>query len=605
MSDNTEKQVQKAAETLPRREWLRLASLAASYATASSLARAETAPGAQESRARPSAQRASVMRPNPAVMSRLVPQGVMTAAPRLTAAQQEVVQHLAHQARHEIVVAAASSSTRFAPRTMGAAVQRHLRRMETSAQTRTRSQAASLLRAPLVQQQDLFGRFAGHGAVVAPQAAGTADRTLASKLHTAFDERLAEEAGRVPQLPLNSRTTADIVLSPDLNQYARHIELDRPQSLTFRWHTEEPGATHAVWNIKYPDGVRQPVGTSGTAGQAPGGQFHVDLGRFLPGSPSSTPRTYYVQVQPMKGGGRSGQRAAGIPTPVGAPSNWIPIVYKKSSYVQPQLNLRENLGHYQRLELYVNKVDCVQETSEASSGDEILLGGFVTLSNGTVKPRAPWTVSTDFDQGETMPYPPSRRPVRWTSFKFFETQFPQGNILGREAVDSIHVPWPRLYSFGFVMGERDGGGFPAILQELVKALLDELAPYVEEILAGAVGAAIGAALGAAAGGPVGAAIGAVVGLIVGELVEWIFGLFRQLFDNPDDLLAERTYQLRLPSSKAEEIHKLPGTVSKLANGKTEFVGNSQVIRFEGGDDSGGGIYDVEVFWKATGRVFDA
>lgn len=603
MNDQTDRDVREQRAGMARRDLLSLASLAAGYATVHTLALAATVPRGLKLRRPQRKLKGRVGRFGRRAIGRVAP-GLLTPAPPPTPAQQELARYLADEMRHEIVSAASAPlTTRFPRGSAGEAVQRLLRTRKAPDQAKTRTRAAALLRASAAKRKAMFGRFAGRGATVHQRTRGATDRILAGKFRAAFDEKLAKAAGGAVKIQPKSRTALEIVLSHELHQYASRLEINTPQRLTFRWNTKEPGATHAVWKIKLPTGVRPTAATTGYARKAPGSQFYLDLARHLPKTPPATPATYYVQVQPMKGGTAAGKGFALKPTAVGAPSNWVPITYKKSTYVQPKFDLPKNLGHYQRIELYINKVHCVEETGEASASDEILLGGFFALANGTVKQTGLWTVSEDFDKGETEPHP-SKRPIRWASFKLFHTQFPKGNLLGKEPVDSVNIPWPRVYTFGFIMGERDaGGGFPAIVTELVKALLDKIAPYVKKYLAAAIGTGIGAAVGSALG-PIGTIIGSVVGAIVGQLVDWIFSIFKEIFDDPDDVLAERTYLLNLSSSRAEEIHKLPGTVKKLPNGKTEFVSKSQTIRFVGGDDSAGGIYDVEVFWKATSRVFD-
>lgn len=517
----------------------------------------------------------------------VTPNGALTPAPEPTEAQLEAANYIADRIRHDVAVAVASADDRAVPnRPVAQAVRGLLRNRTAAVVNEGRSRAsASLARSTEAQRAD-FGRFAGQNARRATRRRSAIDPQLENLVR----DVIAESAESSDVL-LNTNTAVQIVLSDELYMYADHLTLNEPQTLEFKWETEESEATHAVWTITPGVGAPAPAIASGSAGAAPGGRFTIDFAQILPPSPPNTPYTYHIKVQPIKGSQRSADK-------IGNPSRSASITYAKSTYVQPTIEIEENLGHYQRIEFYVNKITCVEESNEASNSDEILLGGFFALADGTVDNMGQWTVSTDFDAGESEPAP-SERPVRRASFKLFHKDFTTGNLIGQEHVDDHRLPWPRTYTFNLTMGERDDGGFGEMMDAIIQELLGELEPIVKKYITNAVTTGIGALVGTAFG-PLGTAIGAAIGAIAGEVIKKVFDFFKDLLDNEDDILDERLFHLDLPSSRAADIHKLRGSVKDLPNGKTEFVSDMQTVRFSGL----GAKYDVEMFWKATSRVFD-
>jgi hypothetical protein len=426
------------------------------------------------------------------------------------------------------------------------------------------------------------------------------DEVLKQKFYAAIEENLPSEL-RSGSLQTGSlrhpikipKTNATIVIWDEGHLYANYLDVYEPERLTVKWQSTEPGATHARWTLSQvgavaPNAAMRTV--TGAAGVMPGGNVTIDLAKYLPAAPSDTPATYHLEIQPVK---------RTTPTqwsPVGDPSFPVSITYRKSTYVQPPFEFEET-GNYHQFELYVDKIECLSDTNESGPTDEILLDGFTILACGKVDRHGLWTVG-DFNSGTVGPEP-SRRPMRRSSFEFFPMQFAHGNILGRQQWDDPRLPWPRTYSITLMMAEHDDGGFDEVVNEVVREILEKLHEYAEEYIAGVAGAVAGGLAGLAVGGPWGAVIGAVIGAIASGLIDEIFAFLEDLFDNADDSLGEKSLLLDIPSTRVQDIHHLAGTVRNLPNGKTEFVSNTQTVRFE----KDGGKYDVYLFWKATDRVF--
>jgi hypothetical protein len=171
-----------------------------------------------------------------------------------------------------------------------------------------------------------------------------------------------------------------------------------------------------------------------------------------------------------------------------------------------------------KLELRIHKVKCVDETngflgSEAGD-DEIDLAGSTVDETGDVKKVAAFRVGSNFDDGEQKSYSP---PKRFTTFSLTE-----GNA------------FPKSYFVTLVLSEADMGGLPAFMDKLVGLVKEKVKASLI-----AAGVAIGSS-----GGPVGALIGAAVGFIVDR----IFALLAQIWN--DDIFTPRTLRVNIPSLSA-------------------------------------------------------
>jgi hypothetical protein len=171
---------------------------------------------------------------------------------------------------------------------------------------------------------------------------------------------------------------------------------------------------------------------------------------------------------------------------------------------------------YKKLQLFITRVHCTEETSEIGS-DEINLGGTATDPSGKTGMIPEFVVSTDFDEGETVYFNPPRVLFNW-------------NLATQTS------GYPYVYGAVLVMAEKDDGGF----YKFLKALWEKVSVEVKAAIGGLVGAAIGAALGSIIPG-IGTVSGALGGFLVGLLVDWIIGLF----DNPDDIVAVKPLMMSL------------------------------------------------------------
>jgi predicted ABC-type sugar transport system permease subunit len=127
------------------------------------------------------------------------------------------------------------------------------------------------------------------------------------------------------------------------------------------------------------------------------------------------------------------------------------------------------------------------------------------------------------------------------------------------------------------MAEKDDGGFYDFLKQLWEFVDDK----VKTAVAGAVGAAVGAALGSVIPG-IGNLLGALAGWLVGVLVGWIISWF----DNPDDIVAVRTFTMTLGAATKSYYDWAKLTTAKGCAGTVSFNGD-------------GGRYRLGYTWRVA------
>jgi hypothetical protein len=197
----------------------------------------------------------------------------------------------------------------------------------------------------------------------------------------------------------------------------------------------------------------------------------------------------------------------------------------------------EVLGHkFTKLGLFIKEVHCFEETDEIGA-DEISVGGVIVDADGQTHVIDQFVVSDDFDEGESVLYPPPQLPKPLFDAlkkdpqaiqKAFAAAYAQPGRKFGEWKIRRDLGWPTAYAATIVIAEKDDGGFWKFLRELAKKIVEAL----ERELKMGLGAAAGLGIGAAIGGVWGALVGAVVGFVVGAL----WDLFSQ--DNPDDIVGQ-------------------------------------------------------------------
>ncbi|MGW3818688.1 hypothetical protein [Streptomyces sp. NPDC005046] len=144
-----------------------------------------------------------------------------------------------------------------------------------------------------------------------------------------------------------------------------------------------------------------------------------------------------------------------------------------------------------KLELRIQRVTCVEETSELGA-DEIDAAGVSIDESGDTKKVAAFRVRS-FHTGDVQTYAPPRQ------FTFF-------------SLTEGTVQFPKSYYVTLALAEVDWGGFDDFLNDL-------LAKVKTEVVA-AIAAAVGGVIGSP-GGPIGIAVGIAVGWAVTQIFEYL------------------------------------------------------------------------------------
>jgi hypothetical protein len=165
-----------------------------------------------------------------------------------------------------------------------------------------------------------------------------------------------------------------------------------------------------------------------------------------------------------------------------------------------------------KLNLRLRKVTCVKDTREIGK-DEIAMGGTrleigFDAAGATVKSITSKLSEIEIGQFVTGDVINLSPPRVFASFNLNNgTQFPKSFLIA------------------VAMAEKDFGGFAKFLDELVKAIGEEVKKQLEKALKDVAGAGLGALAGTVIGGVIGAVIGALVGFVVGAVVQALIKLF--------------------------------------------------------------------------------
>jgi hypothetical protein len=175
------------------------------------------------------------------------------------------------------------------------------------------------------------------------------------------------------------------------------------------------------------------------------------------------------------------------------------------------------------------KLHCIDETGYAgpfglgeSGEDNMFIGGSVIDTYGTVIKVNQIDLGNYYDDGNW---------DKWDPFFFHE--FP---------INQQDGMWPKNFIVTMVLFQADGGGYNDFMNELMA----KLKPYVEDELEKAFIAA-GGIIGIP-GGPIGVAVGAIAGYVAAYVVEEVFNLVADWWQ--DDIYKPQTVSVSLPGPNA-------------------------------------------------------
>lgn len=176
------------------------------------------------------------------------------------------------------------------------------------------------------------------------------------------------------------------------------------------------------------------------------------------------------------------------------------------------------------LRFRLHKVKCVDETNPEWPGDDEIAAGGVAVNWDEASSKInEFRVGNSFDDGEVKNYSPPR-------------------ILKNFSLDG--ATYPADFLVMMALAEKDSGGMSSFIDELWKAIKDEVQLILTAVGAAAglaAGAYIGGTVGTAIGGPLGAIIGVAAGAILGALIGWLISALK------DDIFEPQSAALRLPT----------------------------------------------------------
>ncbi len=194
-------------------------------------------------------------------------------------------------------------------------------------------------------------------------------------------------------------------LSGEFEQWGISMTINFPQSLKFRSDYAGSTANSAMWQVsekQFPAGnapLEQPVLEEGFLPQVPQKDkvvwFYIDFSEFVPSSPPSTPKEYYVRIVTLGANNKQ----------VGWPSLPVTIVYQKPAKPGPiYLDSVQVTGispssgvifgpPYDATSATLNNDNSIEISYiyDLNTEDEAVIRQWLLLENGTVAPNNFWT----------------------------------------------------------------------------------------------------------------------------------------------------------------------------------------------------------------------
>ncbi|GBF26136.1 hypothetical protein MnTg02_01173 [bacterium MnTg02] len=407
------------------------------------------------------------------------------------------------------------------------------------------------------------------------------------------------------------------------------ITIDQPYVMKFKWGTDSKLAEQGSWRLyrKFPvklgnkwTSKKQSL-AMGHAGFGKGGQFSIDLKKYLPSKPPKKGSArYYVEVVPrtkMKidktSANSPGQAGAKIPAKqLGFWSPPVVITYAKSTTPGTVFNFPEV---YRKATVCLDRFVLVDD--QAGPGEEEYhISAFVQELF-----RTPETGSKFNRPGRQQNFGTTYKvmnPPKWRSFAFKKngkmTKWCRSYVLGNKKKN-----WPRKFVLTTSIMEEDAGdeinGWKSDVKslrkvfknhEVYKLATNKVEGYLKkhglqaaEYFLNGASSVISAATSSSAIPVVGTAV-AIAAIAIGAII----------VDMDDDYYGMNAAILTLPSNRVDEIRKLPGKV--VGKGKNErYVLKQDTLEFWGpppaiGGSANGidGVVQVKIRWTFSQRELE-
>jgi hypothetical protein len=495
--------------------------------------------------------------------------------------EKEVVDGLAKHLAFVTAAVAAEPDARYAPGSVAAQVQRAFATLDEKTRATSGRQARALLAKPVNERRRYFGKYASSDSErdealrqggLSPELRATLNRAVRKRLDYQRAEIVemirARQVGHLAWLPFTKTTlqagyffNADPSLHPSPSD---EWTINAPQSLDFRWSTEEEEAEEASWELRQVMSTQ--VIASGFATKAPGGDFRIDFTPYLPPTPPQTPRLYHVRVYPRTSkkivkdqgatpGSGSFKESSEI---VGPPSLPVTIIYATSSQ---QPTVFDIATVYLKLDFHFDHIEMIQD-QDGGGAEEFHIAGFIRevagkTGNGGYHKIGPVQIALNPDGERKHTFPNLWYP--------FPLSYPS----------TTH--WPRVYTVVFTIMEEDGGEAigdwlaelwdlaDGILEDAIKdAVKEALEEMTEELIEEIVVATTDAAeIAAQVAGGIAGAIAAVVVYVIGDVVAAIVA------DMEDDFYGAKAFVMMLTNNTVGKVTALAGGKELSAQGQPD------------------------------------
>lgn len=482
--------------------------------------------------------------------------------------ESEVVAALAEQLSLATAVVADDPEASYPAGSIGAKVKEAFSRLAPETRTACGRNARTLLAGSAVERRRYFGRYASadreeHDELLRRRLSPELEVALRGAVRKRLELRrseiveflLARQSGQISWMPVTK--TSLLVGRGQTTDLPSPLEpeatMNEPETLDFRWSTEEEEAEEAVWELVQPPSS-QVIG-SGYAGKAPGGLFSIPFQQYLPPQPAQDPHLYQVRVVPrtaMKitpaSATPGSQAAAKVPPQVvGPPSPPVRIYYARSSYVQPPWDFPRA---YLKLEFHLDQIEMIQDQF-GPGAEEFHVAGFIREVAGRSGEGAQITFGPLFASLD----PGGPRTESFAgAFHPFSLTFPNAE------------QWPRIYTVVFSIMEEDGGEEigvwlaklwevaegvirEAIADAVKEALKEMTEAMIEEIL---VSSAENAAIAAGVASGIASSIAAIVVVVLAEVISAIVA------DMEDDYYGTKAFVMTLLSNRTDGVRALAG-----------------------------------------------
>ncbi len=591
----------------------------------------------------------------------------LTTAPPATDTEKEVAIYLADEIKHAMIVAAAQPLDELFPEgSYASIVQDFLKKKSPSELEKIQNKAQALLKSSLTERKNIFGRFAYQDVNVHKRGSRGNDLILENKLRDVYESRIQKSIslGKKVPFPIYNikgpvRTKVEIqIIGKDLQHYGSRKVINMPETICFRWKTEEPNAGLGRYEIQFPPGYELPNEAE---------EWGFEMPPWYLGMNDQSSKISKAGLD-IKARLPEKNTASASKTSTGLPFN------KAEALPVRATELQKESGKKLTAEVQKGSDTCLLKWPELLTGwTGNTPEGYFYIDFGKllpkIPPKKPFTVWLRVQPMTSRacpssgllkkiePLEPVGDPSDWveityknydqptneltdipidngyyTKFSFFINSVKCIDETDKAGQDKILISGITIHPYGLIFKHdiQEAGSFDkGDVQTLEwKWGSFDFSPYIpnkphvqvpwprayvilltmgeennrdmEEMFEKLITEITKiiwtgvATIGELAGG-----WAVPIAAIVNLCIDMFFSFLIKTFDNQDNIINTITCVLKFDSNEASYINKLPGgKTTEVSNPNSAFMTYPFILRFEGD----GGIYEVEASWKASAKA---